>query len=198
MKKIFYLTGKSASGKDSIYKMLLNMEELSLNPIVIYTTRPKREGEEEGREYHFVDENGYQELDSSNAVIECRTYETIHGPWRYFTVKDGISSTKDYFLGIGTLESFLRVREHFGKETVIPIYVSVDDGDRLIRAINRERATHKPDYKEMCRRFIADAEDFSEEKLKDAGIKEENIFENNDLSTCIGNIRSMIIGYQGQ
>ena len=48
--------GKSASGKDSIYKKI--RERLSeLKPIVIYTTRPIREGEREGVEYYFTDDN---------------------------------------------------------------------------------------------------------------------------------------------
>ena len=198
MKKIFYLTGKSASGKDSIYRMLLDTKGLSLSPIVIYTTRPKREGEVEGREYHFVDETAYRDLEDRGEGIECRTYDTVHGPWRYFTVKTGIGSLRDYLLGIGTLESFIKVKEHFGPDVVIPIYIRVDDGDRLIRAINREKESNNPDYREMCRRFLADDEDFSEEKLREAGITEQNTFDNDDLSICIDSIRSMISGYQSQ
>ena len=56
MSKIFYLMGKSASGKDTIYrKVKEQMPELKT--IVIYTTRPIREGEQNGREYHFVDDD---------------------------------------------------------------------------------------------------------------------------------------------
>ena len=49
---IFYLLGKSGSGKDTILKELLKDEKLSLNPITLYTTRPIRPGEEEGRGSH--------------------------------------------------------------------------------------------------------------------------------------------------
>ena len=82
MRYIFYITGKSASGKDSIYKALLEDKELRLNPMVLYTTRPMRDGEREGKEYYFVDENTYKKLEEENKVIECRTYNTVHGPWR--------------------------------------------------------------------------------------------------------------------
>ena len=54
MGKIFYIMGKSSSGKDTIYERLLEDEVLRLRPIVLYTTRPIRMGEQEGREYHFV------------------------------------------------------------------------------------------------------------------------------------------------
>ena len=198
MKYIFYLTGKSSSGKDSIYGKLLGDRRLDLTPLLLSTTRPRREGEEEGREYHFSNESEYRSLSEKGEVIECRTYETVHGPWRYFTVKQSVDGGADHYLGIGTLESYMQIREYFGRDRVIPIYIEVDDGDRLIRAINREKASGSPDYREMCRRFLADDEDFSEEKLERAGIGESHRFVNDDLSECIEKIGSMIIGYQGK
>ena len=51
MGKIFYIMGKSSSGKDSIYRKLESTEEFGLKRLVIYTTRPIRDGEKEGREY---------------------------------------------------------------------------------------------------------------------------------------------------
>ena len=55
MGKIFCIMGKSATGKDTIYKKILQNSELKLRRIVSYTTRPIREGEEEGVEYYFTD-----------------------------------------------------------------------------------------------------------------------------------------------
>ena len=56
MGKIYYLMGKSASGKDHIYEHLLQETSFDLKPLVLYTTRPIRSGEQDGREYFFVDE----------------------------------------------------------------------------------------------------------------------------------------------
>ena len=56
MGKIYYLMGKSASGKDHIYENLIQETALDLKPFVLYTTRPIRSGEQDGREYFFVDE----------------------------------------------------------------------------------------------------------------------------------------------
>ena len=199
MRYIFYITGKSASGKDSIYKALLEDKELRLNPMVLYTTRPMRDGEREGKEYYFVDENTYKKLEEENKVIECRTYNTVHGPWRYFTVSTAIDEGREeYYLGIGTLESFIRLKEYYGSGRMLPLYIEVEDGDRLIRAIKREKASGRPDYKEMCRRYIADDKDFSEEMLSKAGIINELRFENKDLMECIEAVRSTIIGYQSK
>ena len=81
MGKIFIIVGKSATGKDTIYKHLLMQEELNLKTVVMYTTRPIRKGETEGVEYHFVDENRLKELTNQNKVIDRFYY--IRGIWHY-------------------------------------------------------------------------------------------------------------------
>ena len=162
-----------------------------LRTIVIYTTRPIREGETEGVEYHFVDESRLAELKASGKVIELRAYNTVHGIWKYFTVNDEqFDLEKGSCLMIGTLEAYLQIRDYFGKEKVVPIYIEVEDGERLSRALGREKLQKEPKYEEMCRRFLADAADFSEEKLADAGI--ERRFENRSLKDTKEEIASFI------
>ena len=174
--------GKSASGKDSIYRELLKDEELKLEPFVIYTTRPIREGEEDGREYHFTDVEGMNRLKAEGKVIESRVYHTVHGDWYYFTVDDGTADKKDCLI-IGTLEVYNKIKVYYGEDSVIPLYINVDDGVRLERALKRERAQSEPKYAEMCRRFLADDADFSAEKIREAGI--DVIYENDDLDECL-------------
>ena len=162
MGKIFCLMGKSSTGKDTIYKELLGNEELGLKRMVPYTTRPIRVGETEGVEYHFTDEAGYQKLLEDGRIIEARAYDTVHGVWRYFTVQEeALDLTKDNYCLIGTLEVYTKIRDYFGEEHVVPIYIEVEDGERLLRAISREKLQETPKYEEMCRRFLADAKDFS-------------------------------------
>lgn len=185
MGKIFYLMGKSASGKDTIYKRV--RESLKeLRPVVIYTTRPIREGEREGVEYHFTDSEGYEALLKEGKVIEARTYQTVHGPWTYFTADDGQFDGEKHLIAIGTLESYLQMKTYFGREKLVPVYIEVEDGLRLSRAVERERTQKEPKYKELCRRFIADCEDFSEEKLKAAGIVDR--YQNLQMDECIEQI----------
>lgn len=172
MGKIFCIMGKSSSGKDTLYKMLLENTDLHLEKIVPYTTRPIRFGEEDGREYFFVNEEKLQNLQTEGKVIEVRTYATVHGPWSYFTADDGQICLKDKnYLMISTLEAYEKLLEYFGASVVVPIYVEVEDGVRLQRALDREKMEKEPKYAELCRRFLADAADFSEEKLLHAGIK---------------------------
>ena len=179
--------GKSASGKDHIYARLAAHEELGLKKLVLYTTRPIRAEEEDGKQYYFVDDKKLKEFQEKGCVIEARAYHTVHGIWTYFTADDGqVNLDASDYLGIGTLESYVKMREYYGEEALCPIYIEVEDGERLARALNRERSQKTPRYEEMCRRFLADAEDFSEENLERAGIKRR--FQNIDKETCMEEI----------
>ena len=193
MGKIFYVMGKSASGKDTIYKRLLD-EFPQLKTVTLYTTRPIRDGEMDGVEYYFVDRKKLDELRSDNKVIEERTYQTVHGPWSYFTVDDGqFDLEHEDYLMIGTLESYGRMLEYFGRDMLIPIYIFVDDGVRLERALEREKMQKTPKYQELCRRFLADDEDFKKENRVQCGITIE--YENRELEQCLEQIGGMIKGY---
>lgn len=86
----------------------------------------------------------------------------------------------------------MKMREYYGEEALCPIYIEVEDGERLARALNRERSQKTPRYEEMCRRFLADQEDFSEEKIAAAGIKKR--FQNIDLEKCVEEIAQYIKG----
>lgn len=191
MGKIYCLLGKSSSGKDTLFKMLLEESGLALKTIVPYTTRPIRVGEQEGVEYHFVTEETQKKLEAEGKIIELRAYDTICGIWKYFTVDDGqIDLATDNYLVIGTLESYVKMLDYFGAEKLVPLYVEVEDGERLLRALTRERAQKEPNYAELCRRFLADSVDFSAERLKAAGIC--RWFENTEKNTTCKELVSYI------
>ena len=193
MGKIYCIMGKSSTGKDTIYKKLIEDETISLKKIIPYTTRPIRAGEQNGVEYFFCTEEQVDELLKQGKVIELRAYHTVHGIWKYFTVDDGQVDLKHQnYLMIGTLEAYLKVRDYYGEVNVVPVYIEVEDGERLFRALTRERQQDSPKYEELCRRFLADAKDFSEEKLADAGIKQR--FINQSLDETTDRIREMILG----
>ena len=187
---IYCVMGKSSSGKDTVYKKLKEQyKEFRL--IVPYTTRPIREGEKDGVEYYFVDPEQFRAMKEDGKVIESRSYNTKCGIWTYFTADDGQIdlSAADYLL-IGTLVSYQALREYFGEEAIVPVYLEVEDGLRLARALERERRQEKPKYAEMCRRFLADEEDFSEENLIKSGITER--FGNEDFTECLNKIQRYI------
>ena len=146
-------------------------------------------------EYFFTDEEQVQKLEQAGRIIELRAYDTACGVWKYFTADDGqIDLEAGNYLMIGTLEAYEKMIQYYGAEKIIPLYIEVEDGERLSRALARERQQAQPKYKELCRRFLADEEDFSEEKLGRLGI--DRRFCNEDIEHCLGEITEVI--YNGK
>ena len=193
MGKMIYLMGKSASGKDTVYGELLRRFP-GFRRLIPYTTRPRRAKEQEGEEYHFTTPEALSELERQGKLVEKRVYDTVLGPWTYATVDDGTMAEEGTVcLGIGTLESYLRLRDYYGADRVLPVYIETDDGELLRRAMKREMKQEAPNYAELCRRFLADREDFSEEKLSAAGITKR--YRNDDLSDCLADIAGDVVNY---
>lgn len=194
MGKIFYVMGKSSVGKDTVYRELMRKIP-TLKRMIPFTTRPKRDGEMEGREYHFLSEEALEAYRVQGKLIEKRVYRTVMGLWIYATIDDGTIDLKEKqcYLGIGTLESYLKLSAYFGKEMMYPLYIEVEDGERLRRALRREEKQNPPRYDEMCRRYLADETDFKEERLEEAGIKKR--YHNVDLDTCLADIIGDVIKY---
>ncbi len=191
MGKIFCLMGKSASGKDYVYRTLLAQDDINLKRIVPYTTRPIRINETDGENYFFCTDGEAEEMARAGQVIEMRAYDTACGIWKYFTADDGqIDLERDDYLMIGTLESYGKIRDYFRAENVVPVYIWVEDGERLSRALRRERKQEQPKYAEMCRRFLADEQDFSGENLRNAGIS--RMFENIEKEQIVDDVRAYI------
>lgn len=195
MINILYLMGKSSSGKDTVKnKLIVKLKELNyrIEDLVIYTTREIRSGEVEGIDYKFVDECKYQKLLNNNMIIEARTYEKIQGTVRYFTVYDDalFSKDADYIVGVGTLVSYNQLVDYFKKEgkteyNIIPIYLEVENASRLLRAVRREltEVVEKQNFEEVCRRFEADELDYSEENIRNSGIRDR--FQNNNIQETV-------------
>ena len=192
MGKLFYVMGKSSSGKDTIYEEVLSRKELGLKPFIMYTTRPVRAKETDGVQYHFVTVEKLHEMQEKGQVIELREYDTVYGKWYYFTADgDKIDMDRYDYLALGTLVSFQKVKDYYGADRVVPIYIEVNDGTRLERALKRERKQTVPKYEEMCRRFLADQEDFSEENIRGAGITRR--FRNDgDRKVCMDEVASFV------
>lgn len=171
MGKLYVIMGKSATGKDTLFHLLLNQKELTVKEVIPYTTRPIRSGETDGKEYYFVTPEEMYEMEEQGKIVECREYDTVHGPWFYFTADDGqIDLEHSDYAMISTLEGFEKLRRHFGRENVEPIYIVVEDCARLERALERERRQKVPCVAEVCRRFLADETDFSDERLAEAEV----------------------------
>ena len=176
--KIIYIMGKSACGKDTIFKRL--KEELDLKSYILYTTRPMREGEKDGVDYYFISDEEMQEYiegKREEKVLEYRQYNVVDGIWTYATIYDDQFKTKDDLITIGTLESYIEVPNDIRRE----------------RAIERERKQKVPRFAEMERRFKADELDFTEEKIEKAGIRRNNRFINLNLDETVNKIKEFVL-----
>ena len=157
---IYFLIGPSSSGKDYFFKYI--KDKYNLNSIILHTTRPIRTGEVDGVTYHFLTTNDFDQLDQNHEFVERRDYDTKYGIWSYATHKDSIDKSKDY-ITINTWEGYKKFLDYLGKEQLFPIYFNVEPVIRLERAIAREKREQNPKYDELCRRFLADCKDFSQE-----------------------------------
>ena len=200
MPNFIYIIGKSASGKDTIYRKL--QESMKTNIYVPYTTRPKREGEQHGKDYYFITKQEFSELQNQDKVMEYRSYNTISANgekdiWTYATIDDEQWKAQGDFMSIGTLESYTNIfkylQQHPEKNlNIVPVYIYINEEERRKRALERENKQQIPNLKEMERRFKADNIDFTEEKLKEAGISTRETFENYDLQKCVQEILEYI------
>ncbi len=191
MGRIYCIIGKSGAGKDTVFASLMKRRIPVLEPVVTYTTRPVREGETDGVEYHFTDDAGLAELEASGRVIEKRTYHTVYGDWHYFTCEIDISQNTDYIM-IGTPDVADRLFERYSEDSISVIWLDLDDGERLKRCINREAAQKNPNYSEVCRRFLADEADFRKERMDGyAGLRKVDSSE--DIDIVVSAVEHMIV-----
>ena len=206
MKNLFYIMGKSSTGKDTIYQEKKN--KIEINSYIRYTTRPKRANEKNGREYFFISNKQLEAFEKSNKIMESRSYNVINNNgkadiWTYATIADEQLEKRGDFLTIGTLASYNTLRKYIQEhpETdikIIPIYINVSEDEIRKRAIKREEKQEKPNYEEMERRLNADNIDFSTSKLKQARISNKETFYNYNLNKCVNKIIKYIKEKEGE
>ena len=117
------------------------------------------------------------DLEKQGKIIEKRKYDTVYGPWYYFTPTTNIDLENNNYIGSNTFEGLDQFVKFYGVENIISLLIKVDDGTRLQRALDREKKEENPKYQELCRRFLADSIDFSEENISKRHIT--SIIDNN-------------------
>lgn len=156
------LCGMSGSGKDYTMRKMVNNGYI---PIVSWTSRPMREGEIDGREYHFCDYKEFQYLIKNDKLIEYRSYNTLlngkEDIWYYGTLKEKLDRDKDYVV-ILDLIGAKAVKEYYKDYETEVIYIYCDDN------IRKERAKKRGGFDEIewNRRLERDKIDFREEKRR--------------------------------
>ena len=158
MKNILILCGKAASGKDTLERYIVEALELSgieFNNVVNTTTRPPREGEVDGVNYHFCSAEEMTKKILNDEMAEA----VLFNDWVYGTENKALSEDK-LNVGIFNLEGIEALRQN-PNHNIFAVYLDVEDSVRLIRYLNRENMT-KEKINEMFRRYKADEIDFAD------------------------------------
>ena len=144
MNKRVIIVGKGGSGKDHLRKSL---SEMGYKYCVSHTSRPSREGEEDGVDYFFVSIGEVSDPD----FLEKNFYEwvTFNG-WFYGT---SVSEFKQSDLLIMTPSGVEKLRREDRKDSHI-IYLDIPEVIRRQRLLSRRDADH------VERRLAADQADF--------------------------------------
>lgn len=150
--KIVALMGEAGSGKDTILHRIMEKYPSYFNEIISCTTRPPRQGEKEGVNYHFLSVEDFIRKILNGDMLEA----TEFNGWHYGT--DSQSLTIDKInTGIFNPEGVRCLQEDENIELYV-FYVRAAGKQRLLRQLNREE---NPDVDEIIRRYKADTEDFS-------------------------------------
>lgn len=155
MSKIFVLLGKSGAGKTSIERMMLY--ENNLETTTLTTTRPKRTGEKQDVQYHFVSEDRYKELVKKGRIICHSEFNT----WKYgIDIKANNMESDKNILMVSNPIAYSELKQIYG-DRVVGIFFKVETSELLRRGLQRG-----DNADELVRRLSADSKDF-------AGIEKE-------------------------
>lgn len=190
MGKLVCLIGKSGVGKNVLFDRIIDDVGINIIPLIPYTTRPKRENEIDGNQYHFVSESYMNELESNDQIIEKREYLTTKGIWYYFTVKFELVSNQNY-ITITTPNGINNLIKSVGPENIVVIFLNADDRIRLNRSISRESMESKPNYAEVCRRYLSDEKDF-QHIYENRYLLQFSIDSNHDIASCLNQFKSIL------
>lgn len=149
---IIALIGEAGSGKDTIMKGVLEKSP-HLHEIVSCTTRPPREGEIDGINYHFMSPEVFGDKVVHGEMLEASCFND----WFYGTGYESLRSDC-YNIGVFNPEGIESLLAHPGVAVDV-YYVRATDKNRLLRQLNRET---NPDVQEIIRRFKADMIDFED------------------------------------
>ena len=184
MSKIFYIMGMSGSGKTTLYnKLVMLKDSLNINPLIQYTTRPKRDNEKDNIDYHFINDNKFINMIDNKEFIEFRIYNTNNGIYKYGTAYKDIEKNKNYISSGSDIDAYIKIKEKLGDD-IIPIFLYTSDDIILSRII--DRCKDRKEYKEACRRFIDDIDRYDVNKAKyEYKIPSDNCFDSSDNSVLI-------------
>ena len=146
MKQMVIIVGKSGSGKDSIADIIC--DNFRWEKVRVFTTRPKRGNETDGKDYFFVDENKIKEMEKDNEFVLIQKFNN----W-YYCIPEFEILSKDNPLIVTNPAGLEELKKKY--DNTKSFYIDLDDGIRVLRQCMRNQ-----DYKEIERRYYSDMNDF--------------------------------------
>ena len=134
--KLITITGPSGAGKDTVARMLSEMGGYKV--LCSYTTRPKRDGEIDGVEHHFVE--------TCNVPRDKMLAYTTYGSYEYWVALDQVTDKAIYVIDEDGLKDLC---ERFPDIELFKICVSARESTRLYRGVSQERMDRDKQRKRM-------------------------------------------------
>ena len=186
-KRILIICGKSASGKDTLLNRVV--DELGYKRIISTTTRPKRDGEVDGVDYHFVTEEEFKRKINNGEMLEFRAYKVLEDGkdtiWYYGTEK--ISVGDDHWVGVLDISGAKAWRNVYKDQVAVMMLTCPDD-------IRTDRAKKRGSFSELewNRRLKADTEDFEAQKWVNVVDTVQRNVRDNDLNYAIESVEELM------
>lgn len=176
IKKVYCIQGLTSSGKTTITERV--SKELNIPVLISHTTRPIREGiEENGKTYHFVDNDFFNE----NEFLEQRHYNTEYGVWKYGLHISELEN-KPYSLFIVDRQGYEELQDKLGEDKLVSIFIEVSEEE-----LKRRNKLRGDCPKEFSRRLKSDIEEFK-------GHISDYIVYNDNLEDTVKKVKEIIIG----
>lgn len=176
--KLIVICGKSAAGKDTFLQGMLKTIGENANEIISYTTRPPREGEVDGKNYHFITEEEFLRKIWYKEMLETAKYRD----WWYGTAFDSLKKDK-INIGVFNRKGVESLLQNSKDIDIFIVQIMASNKTRLLRALHREE---HPDVDEIVRRYEAD-------KIEWENFDQTDLYINNDYDDVASHIMTATV-----
>ena len=149
--KILGFVGPSGCGKDTAARWLNDNYPDSYHYVKLHTTRPRRNSEDNG--YRFVKSDEFLRQVLNGQMLNAQEFNG----WYYGLSSTSLVEDKINVMPMSAEMVKQMLEEDNPKYNLKLIYIKTSDKERLLHTLEREDA---PDCYEICRRYMADIEDY--------------------------------------
>ena len=158
--KCIIFSAPSGSGKTTLVNYLLNQKELNLSFSISATTRKKRDGEVEGKDYFFKTKTDFKKLINNSEFLE---YEEVYDDVFYGTLESEVIKqleTQNVIFDIDVIGG-IRLKEYF-KNNALSIFVKAPS----VKELKKRLSSRNKDSNESIETRIQKAQKEIEKESK--------------------------------